>query len=86
MVNTVLLPALVNHNRSQILFQQDGAIAHTARQSMAVLRHAFRGQVISRYGDVNCPARSLYLTTPDLILWVSEEPSLCHTPSNIGRP
>jgi hypothetical protein len=44
MLNAFLLPQLANRNLPQILFQQDGAIAHTARQSMAVLRPAFRGR------------------------------------------
>ena len=44
-------------------FQQDGATAHTARNSMAV-REMFR-TVICRFGDIAWPARSPDLTVPD---------------------
>ena len=49
-------------------FQQDGATAHTARNSMAVVREMF-GTVISRFGDIARPARSPELTVPDFFLW-----------------
>jgi len=45
-------------------FQQDGATAHTARNSMAVIREMFEN-VISRFGDIAWPARSPDLTVPD---------------------
>ena len=44
-------------------FQQDGATAHTTRNSMAVVREMF-GTVISRSGDIAWPARSPDLTVP----------------------
>ena len=50
-------------------FQQDGAIAHTARESMQLLRERFNGRIISRFGDVNWPSRSPDLTSPDFFLW-----------------
>jgi hypothetical protein len=40
-----------------LLFQQDGATVHTARNSTAVVREMF-GTVISRFGDIAWPARS----------------------------
>jgi len=49
-------------------FQQDGATAHTARNSMAVVREMF-GTVISRFGDIVWPARSPDLTVPVFFLW-----------------
>lgn len=52
-----------------IWFQQDGATAHTARISMDILRRAFPGRVISRFGDVTWPSRSPDLTIPDFFLW-----------------
>jgi hypothetical protein len=52
-----------------IWFQQDGATAHTARASMAVVRQKFPGRVISRFGDINWPARSPDLSIPDFFLW-----------------
>ena len=49
-------------------FQQNGATAHTARNSKAVVREMF-GTVISRFGDIAWPARSPELTVPDFFLW-----------------
>ena len=49
-------------------FQQDGATAHTARNSTAV-REIF-GTVICRFGDITWPSRSPDLTVPDFFLWV----------------
>ena len=43
-------------------FQQDGATAHTARETM---RAAFPGRLISRFGDLSW----LDLTSPDSYLW-----------------
>ena len=51
-------------------FQQDGATAHTARNSTVAVREMF-GTVISRFGDVAWPARSPELTVPDFFLWRS---------------
>jgi hypothetical protein len=47
-----------------VWFQQDGATAHTAQNSMAVVRGMFPQHVISRCGDVEWPPRS-----PDLSAW-----------------
>lgn len=55
--------------RGNIWFQQDGATAHTARISMALLREMFPGRLISRFGDVPWPARSPDLSVPDFFLW-----------------
>jgi len=49
-------------------FQQDGATAHTAQNSVAVVREMF-GTVISRFGDIAWPARSPDLTVPEFFLW-----------------
>ena len=71
MLETFYIPdferrGLVNN---ALLFQQDGATAHTARNSMKVLREVFNGRLISRFGDLNFPWRSPDLTAPDLFLW-----------------
>lgn len=50
-------------------FQQDGATAHTARISMAALRHLFGDRLISRNGNMNWPARSPDLSMCDYFLW-----------------
>ena len=49
--------------------QQDGATAHTAKQSVDVLRREFPNRLISRFGDVNWPSRSPDLTPPNFFLW-----------------
>ena len=50
-------------------FQQDGAIAHTANESMTIFRNMFPGHLISRFGDVSWPPRSPDLSTCDFFLW-----------------
>ncbi|CAB3258594.1 unnamed protein product [Arctia plantaginis] len=50
-------------------FQQDGATAHTARATTDILKTAFPGRLISRFGDLHWPARSPDLTVPDFFLW-----------------
>lgn len=50
-------------------FQQDGATAHTARRSMDLVRRLFPSKVISRFGDLNWPARSPDLSPCDFFLW-----------------
>jgi hypothetical protein len=51
-------------------FQQDGATAHTATASMAVVWEMFPGHVISQCGDLlPWPARSPDLRVCDYLLW-----------------
>ena len=51
-------------------FQQDGAAtAHTARETMQLLRSFLGERTISRYGNVNWPSHSPDLTRPELFLW-----------------
>lgn len=54
---------------AELWFQQDGATAHTARETMNCLRVMFPGRIISRFGDVAWPPRSPDLTAPDYFLW-----------------
>ena len=49
-------------------FQQDGSTAHTARNSMAVVREML-GTVTCRFGDIAWLARSPDLTVPYFFLW-----------------
>ena len=51
-------------------FQQDGATAHTANESMTIVRKMLPGHLISRFGDVLWPSRSPDLSTCDFFLWV----------------
>ena len=46
-------------------FQQDGATSHTAKIAMSILRPLFPGHLISRYDDIEWPARSPDLSVCD---------------------
>lgn len=70
MLQTFLIPELIRRGlNGAILFQQDGATAHTARNTMRILRDFFDGRIISRFGNLNWPPRSPDLTAPDFFLW-----------------
>ncbi|GFV38640.1 putative DD41D transposase [Trichonephila clavipes] len=58
----------VGHN--ELWFQQDGAIYHTARATIDLLKDTFGDRLISRFGPVNWPPRSCDLTPLDYFLWV----------------
>lgn len=57
------------HQVGELWFQQDGATAHTAGNSMGTLREMFPGHVVSLRGDVRWPARSPDLSMCDFFLW-----------------
>jgi len=67
MIEDFLLPRI--QNRPEVWFQQDGATAHTARETMQLLRQCFGNKIIARNGNVNWPSRSPDLTSPDFFLW-----------------
>lgn len=71
MVNNFFIPDLQRRgvDIQDLWFQQDGATAHTARASMAVLRHLFPNHLISRFGDILWPPRSPDLSMCDFFLW-----------------
>lgn len=71
MLDTFFVPELRRKRIAlkDILFQQDGATAHTANDVMHYLRRKFRGRVISRFGDIAWPARSPDLSVCDFFLW-----------------
>lgn len=69
MVTDFLWPELENIDLGELWFQQDGATCHTAARSINLLRTRFNNRVISRFGDVNWPARSCDLTPLDFFLW-----------------
>jgi hypothetical protein len=52
-----------------VWFQQDGAAAHTARNSVNVLGEIFPGRLVSLRSDVGCPALSPDLSIYDFFLW-----------------
>jgi len=71
MITNILQPELRRRRTkcANVWFQQDGATAHTAHQSMTVVRNMFPGHLISRFRDVPWPPRSPDLTTCDFFLW-----------------
>jgi hypothetical protein len=69
MINDFLMPQLDELGLENMWFQQDGATAHTARETTDILKQAFPGRLISRFGDLHWPARSPDLTAPDFFLW-----------------
>lgn len=69
MITQLFLPQLDELGLGNMWFQQDGATAHTARATTDILKEAFPGRLISRFGDLHWPARSPDLTVPDFFLW-----------------
>ena len=63
MIRDFLRPQIAN--MPGLWFQQDGATAHTARETMHLLTECFDDRIISRNGNVNWPSRSPDLTSPD---------------------
>ena len=68
MLSSFLFPKLEEINLGDVWFQQDGATAHTARESMQLLREHFPERLISLRGDLPWPARSPDLTPCDFFL------------------
>lgn len=69
MLQEYFFPEVEDMNTENIWFQQDGATAHTARETMDMLRMNFPQRVISRFGDVPWPPRSPDLSPLDFFLW-----------------
>jgi len=71
MVNEFLFPELRSHNfdHATIWFQEDGATAYTARQSINKSRTMTEQSTITRYGDVSRPDRSPDLSACDFFSW-----------------
>ena len=69
MLNEYFIPAVDNMDLVDPFFQQDGATCHTTRKNMTVLRSRFLGQMISRFGDIEWPARSPDLSPLNFFLW-----------------
>lgn len=69
MLTGFFLPKLNELGLEDMWFQQDGATAHSARTTTDILKAAFPGRLISRFGDLDWPARSPDLTVPDFFLW-----------------
>ena len=69
MILDFLLPEIEARDLNHIWFQQDGATAHTSRETMDLLRRQFGEQLISRFGPVSWPPRSCDITPLDFFLW-----------------
>jgi len=50
-------------------FQQDGATAYTANESVTIVRNMFPRHLISPFGDMSWPPRSPDLSVCDFLLW-----------------
>lgn len=57
-LETFFITKLHAQNIESMWFQQDGAMSHTACQSIETFRQLFVRYVISCNGDIPCPARS----------------------------
>ena len=62
-------------------FQQDGATSHNAKIAMNILRSLFPGHLLSRYGDIEWPARSPDLPVCDFYLWIHLKSMVYSAPS-----
>ncbi|GFV04564.1 RNase H domain-containing protein [Trichonephila clavipes] len=93
MITNFFIPELNNHDVQEMWFQQDGAICHTARATIDLLKDTFGDRLISRFGPVNWPTRSCDLTPLDYFLWgyvkslvYADKPqTLDHLEDNIRR-
>ncbi|GFU72347.1 uncharacterized protein TNCV_932981 [Trichonephila clavipes] len=93
MITNFFIPELNNYDLQELWFQQDGAICHTARATIDLLKDTLGDRLISRFGPVNWPPRSCDLTPLDYFLWGSvkslvyaDKPqTLDHLENNIRR-
>lgn len=70
LLNEFVRPELARRRRlSRTWFQQDGATAHTARETMNCLQRIFSSRVISRNAYIVWPPRSPDLSACDYFLW-----------------
>ncbi|GFV73013.1 putative DD41D transposase [Trichonephila clavipes] len=59
MITNLSFPELNNYDVQELWFQQDGTTCHTARATIDLLKDTFGDHLISRFGPVNWPPRSL---------------------------
>ncbi|GFU19453.1 RNase H domain-containing protein [Trichonephila clavipes] len=69
MITNFFIPELNNHDVQELWFQQDGTTCHTARATIDLWKDPFGDRLISRFGPVNWPPSSCYLTPLDYFLW-----------------
>ncbi|GFV80847.1 DUF4817 domain-containing protein [Trichonephila clavipes] len=93
MITNFFIPELNNHDVQELWFLQDGAICHTARATIDLLKDTFGDRLISRFGPVNWAPRSCDLTPLDYFLWgyvnsfvyADKRQTLAHLEDNIRR-
>ncbi|GFU82388.1 hypothetical protein TNCV_3199771 [Trichonephila clavipes] len=66
MITNFFIPELNNHDVQELWFRLDGATCHTARATIDLLKDTFGDRLISRFGPVNWPPRSLTFNTARL--------------------
>ncbi|GFW48700.1 putative transposable element [Trichonephila clavipes] len=88
MSTNFFIPELNNPDVLELWFQQDGATCSTARATIDLLKDTFGDRVISRFGPVNWPLRSVDLTPLDYFLWVYVKDAVvrCHHSTRSARP
>lgn len=70
MLKNFVIPTLVDRGiLSTVVFQQDGAPAHTHAEVLSILRRTFKHRVISRGFEFEWPSRSPDLSPLDFWLW-----------------
>jgi hypothetical protein len=70
MLGCFAIPSLIEHGAlERIIYQQDGAPAHTTRAVLNFLNDRFGSNVVSRGCDVEWPPRSPDMTPADFWLW-----------------
>lgn len=69
MITDFLQQELQDRELNNYWFQQDGATAHTAAETIDLLKPMFPNRLISKNGDFDWPPRSPDLTAPDFFLW-----------------
>lgn len=65
MIRNFLANKLAENEIQHYWFQQDGAICHSARETIDLLKSMFPTRLISRNGDYDWPPPSSDLTSPD---------------------
>ena len=66
-------------------FSSNRATAHTANESMTIVRNMSPGHVIARFGDVPWALRSPDLTTCDFFLGYSKSRVYAHKPHTLNE-
>ena len=69
MLNEFLFPKIEEEDIGNNWFQQDGAMCHTAKATLDILRLVFEDRIINHRAEVVWPPRSCDLAPLDYYLW-----------------